>query len=763
MLKKRWISLLLCVVLLTTGTAAGISAAAVQGGDAVLVDTSENHYSQEYLNYQQAVQTGDTSQFGDSIPAAVAPVHSDEQVDTTTLVSYDPRGENFLTPVRSQGSLGICWACASMSCLEASTARQTGLKQRFSEEHMRFVTSSQLQEKNLDEDNEIGYYKRNADGGGNMLGAYAYMTNWNEPIFDKQNVTWGSPASYAELPLRTQTKLKWPEGLENARGQIHVTDTEFIRKDRIKDYVLEYGGVYVSLYVSFSNDNYNASEYAYYCSDKHDTNHAVTIVGWDDNFAKTNFAEQPRKNGAWLAKNSWGSDWGEGGYFWISYEDPSLNPLNNASTVTGVAPASKNEKMLSYDFVPMETVNEYEKTDLDNYIIYMANVYDLSELSGAYGQISKVLFYSGSIGSWYSVYIKPLNADGSLPSEASLGTPLASGPVTAEGYKTVTLSTPYNLPSGAKKYAVIIGLTQNTAGTVRFNYEGPATGWYTPALNAGESYQYLGTSWRDVRSVIGMGKGGNFCIRPVLKKRTQSNTNSTISSKEAVYRGSNLSTGINLNGNLLYCIQKSNGSILMQDRDYTVSGNTVTFKSSFLATLASNRPTNLYLTFSDSSNATYIVNPQAQVTGKTIAGIPAVGEKLTAKFTYSYLYSTYGMAWQWQSSADGVTWKNIENAVDPSYTVTAADNGKYLRVVGKSSNTNVVSGTYSCQTATKAVILGDVNLNGTVSLADVLLLQNYLAHTVLLSPEQLVAADFNKDGAVNTQDVMAIQRYISAA
>ncbi len=92
----------------------------------------------------------------------------------------------------------------------------------------------------------------------------------------------------------------------------------------------------------------NRDTWAHYTYEpKKDSNsaHAVTIVGWDDNYSKDNFLEghQPDKNGAFLVKNSWGAsnnefpnkyNWGivdeEGnntGYFWLSYYDESIQYL----------------------------------------------------------------------------------------------------------------------------------------------------------------------------------------------------------------------------------------------------------------------------------------------------------------------------------------------------------------------------------------------------------------------------------------------------
>lgn len=772
---RKWIILLMSVVLLTTGTVSVCAAAQTENG--ILVDSSESNYTPEYQQYLEDLENGDTAKYGGVVPRAVAPSYIDDEGYVGTAISfYDPRGGGWLTPAKNQGQLDTCWTFAANACLEAATTRLTGQKQAFSGQHMRFILSNKLKNINNDPTGK-GYYEKSSDTGGNMPMALAYFTNWNEPILNKQNVTWQAPVSSADVPYSDTPNLNWPQNMD-ARGRIHVTDTEEVEISKIKDYILMYGAVSANLYMSERSDYYNKTYSALnvYQIDKQPgssplrdipPNHAVTVVGWDDNFSKTKFSRQPEHDGAWLVKNSYGTGFGEDGYFWVSYEDKyfSNKSKNFPAAITGVEPASQDEKMLSHDFMPLQDSSKFTYTQVSQRMIYTANVYDFSELADEYGQISKVMFYAGAVGCWYYVYIKPLNADGTLPILLPNERPLASGPIAAQGYKTVEISSPpYILPSNAGKYAVIIGYTPEDHQWVQVFYEDNATGHHEEICNPGESYVNLGEKWEDILT-SSSGVRSNFCIRPVLKKSAGSTKNSTIFPTSRIYQGTAQSAEITLNGNLLHSIQKNDGSVLLQGRDYTLSGNTLTFQNNFLSSLPRNYPTTLHLSFSDSADAVYTVNPKVSVIGQALTGIPAVGERLTASLKYSNAYPEnvgYGISCRWQRSSDNTTWTNITGATSASYTVTSADFGKKLRCAAVSNNSNVVAGTWYCTASTKTVILGDVNQNGVVSVADVLMIQNYLAGKITFTGEEKIAADFNKDGKIGTADVLAIQNHIAS-
>ena len=79
----------------------------------------------------------------------------------------------------------------------------------------------------------------------------------------------------------------------------------------------------------------------------------------------------------------------------------------------------------------------------------------------------------------------------------------------------------------------------------------------------------------------------------------------------------------------------------------------------------------------------------------------------------------------------------------------------------KFGNVIYPSTAYSDSTSSKVVILGDVDLNGSVTTTDVTLLQKYLLKMVTFNEEQKVAADVNKDGSITMNDVTTLQKILA--
>jgi hypothetical protein len=118
------------------------------------------------------------------------------------------------------------------------------------------------------------------------------------------------------------------------QNDIHVQDVMFTPNKEIpqgtllKLAIMNYGSIDVAFYGQATseerNEYYNPETHAHYVNESIEPSHAVSIIGWDDSYDASNFLITPPGNGAWIVKNSYGTNWGENGFFYISYYDKTL-------------------------------------------------------------------------------------------------------------------------------------------------------------------------------------------------------------------------------------------------------------------------------------------------------------------------------------------------------------------------------------------------------------------------------------------------------
>lgn len=222
-----------------------------------------------------------------------------------SLSQFDARDYIKMPEIRTQ-KCGSCWVYAAVGLLEISYMAQKG-----------YATKNTI---DLSEKQVLGCSTAGTCDGGWHFIAMEWMKNTNQKLLPEESLK-----DDRSLPKKSSLPdaefVNVPCNVADVKKYfVQIADWGIVQKDKdldkvadeydIKDAVVKYGAVAVSIYASpvfhnyASGETFEENEMAYKDSS---INHVVIIIGWDN------------KKQAWLIRNSWGKGWGDGGYGWIKY------------------------------------------------------------------------------------------------------------------------------------------------------------------------------------------------------------------------------------------------------------------------------------------------------------------------------------------------------------------------------------------------------------------------------------------------------------
>ncbi|MFQ9516113.1 MAG: C1 family peptidase [Eubacterium sp.] len=440
--------------------------------------------------------------------------------------------------VYNQGSSPTCWAFAGTSLFEYTVDKTNNVTNTsFSVEHLVEKTSIM---------GNCGFTATSKQGG-------------NASMFSAYFAAGYGPVSAEDYPWGSATDLI--QDYDFGKSEYRATDIRYIANDRntdgtlnsntreiIKESIYNNGAVSCSFYIGdygkyLGNDK--VSYYVYEDPNK-SNNHEVLIVGWDDTWSKKNFRTEPEADGAWLVRNSWGSNWGNKGYFWISYEDLTVNP---DVTICGYEKMNDSQKVYNLD-------ESGRSSDIGSSVKQQGfiNVFDIENNE----KITGVTFFESSTTAICQLFYVPINSDGTPDVSRKIAISDEES-ITYSGYHTISVTQNLELDNGSK--CGIMVYVKNSNGT-SIGFE-RSTNKTLATLNEGESF--FCNSSGTITDMISYNNSnwGNFSIKLITENISTPISNCTVSDIDAhTYTGA----AITAKPTITY-----NGTKLKEGTDYTLS------------------------------------------------------------------------------------------------------------------------------------------------------------------------------------------------
>ena len=395
--------------------------------------------------------------------------------DSLTIIPtrYDLREKERISEIRNQGTYGTCWSFAALSAMESVLLPEETMQ--FSVDHMTLCN---------------GFNLTQNDGGEYTMGM-AYLASWTGPVYEADDPYGDNETNEKLAPVKHVQEMQVIDGKDY---------------EKIKEAVFKYGGVQTSIYNALRSSQsrsayYNREAYAYCYIGTEKPNHDVVIIGWDDSYPKENFTIELEGDGAFICQNSWGSEFGEDGIFYISYYDTNIGTHN--VVYTGIETVDNYDNIYQSDLCGWVGHLGYNKDS-----IYGANVFTAK----ADENLKAASFYATGKDSEYELFVVR-NFEDETSFENRI--PVASGKLTNAGYYTIDFTQEISVDAG-ERYAVVLHIT--TPGAVHplaIEYAAD-TATKNVILDDGEGYiSVSGSEWENVTNV----ENCNICIKAFSNNR----------------------------------------------------------------------------------------------------------------------------------------------------------------------------------------------------------------------------------------------------